>query len=392
MTRLLHGHNVFNVLISLLHHSFGVASTALSGHSTEGNGWTPTDKDVAAAVVYAVSGLCSYDSKTKSHFLNCSAARASTHLELLDRMQIGNVATSPRAAGMSPSSSPSTGSDTGSLFYKLLGAGLCKTHKKPHSVFSVHLLESFLRGTDSGAGGAASRVVLTALIIQALRDSLNCPNTSPDCLPAEVFAALLDALASALLPPLVHHYGDVNPPHSTSQQQQHEIDISPISIANQFSTPAVGKAKLASKSPSKLASSALGLEPVLTIPELTAWVCERYLNVSSTVMCALLRLLARLGDEESYAHVPAARKLHANVLSSEVIVVVWRCIAECVDIEVRSLAVLSMWTILHASESARAVCKQLKASEELEVVDILNVKVVGDVSCRARDVLHELWS
>ncbi|CAE7339700.1 unnamed protein product [Symbiodinium microadriaticum] len=383
MARLVNSLNVYNALIVLLNHYFSIVNTVQprrvaptlqspSPPFSAGNHlevWAPSEKDIAAAVVYAVSGLCCNGTLPKVCFLSCSAARASTHLELTGGAESSSVIT--------PAAASNSSGDLGSLCYRLLTMALFRGNKTPFRVFSVQFLESFMRGVDHGASGAASRIVLSTSIVKALRDSLNCSSASLDCLPPEVFAALLDALASALLPPICQLH-----------QKQREIDVSPCSITDRFRSPTTnGSASLSSKS----ASGASSLEPVITIPELTAWICDRYLRESSTVMCALLRLLARFGDEESYAHVPAARKLHANVLSTKVILVVWRCITESSDIDVRSLAILSMWTILHASESARAVLKRARTSGELVDMDLMKVQVTGELCSRAREVLCQLW-
>jgi hypothetical protein len=376
MLELLEKSNVYNTLVLLLNLSFG------SGHSSQLLGsddqascghklWVPSERDISAAVAYALAGLSFRSSVSKLSLLNCSAGRASTYIALgSNSAEESNavLVTPPRHSLGQQTSSSILSPEFGSLCYRLLSAALYRGHKTPYRVLCVNLLESFLRGIETKTSSAASRIVVSTSIIKALRDSLTCPNSSPDCLPPSVFAALLDALASALLP---------------SQSHLNHISVSPSGVADQWRSSAAASAKSVSCTSS--------LDPVLSVPELAAWVSERYFDDSPMVMSALLRLIGRLGNEKSYAHIAAARKLHANVLSSKVILVVLSCLSANESIDVRSLAALTMWTLLHGSESSRAILKDVQSSIGMPHFDCSSVEVYGELSLKALEVLHDHW-
>ena len=378
---------MFNILVSLFNKAMGPSflsdDKAIPGCSKS---WIPTERDVAALVVYTLSGLCGGSVISKGFVLNCPAARASTHIGY------GNGSSKDASAMVTPPRPPSTfassgtaqsNGDMGSVCYRLLSGALSSRNPTSYRMFCVSLLESFMRGVDGKISSAASRMVVSSSVIKALRDSLSASSpSSSESLPDVVFAALIDALASALLPP-----GNLL---NRSTHPDQFVGASPSSVTNKFASPINGTRQHFSSK--KATSCTAALEPVVSIPELVAWVADRYFYESEQVMCSLLRPMARLGDENSYSNVASSRKLHANVLSNKVLLVIWNCISASESVQVRSFAVLAMWTILQSSESARAILRDLRTSHDISLIDTISqTKVSGEPSLRALDVLCEMW-
>jgi hypothetical protein len=223
------------------------------------------------------------------------------------------------------------GTPSSMLLCRLLSIGL--QHKKvfPNRLLALRLLESLAR--DCAQGSATLRNIIHNDIMTALHNDLKSNSqASAESLPAEIFSALLDALGSVILLPATD---------------------------NTKSTPGTTLT-------ARFQSIALPADSVLSISELVKWTYDRYSSCSIIVL-SLTRFVGRLSCENSVLKnqqwIVTCRKTFAMVLAEEILHVVAATCGPCHCAQVRTIALMTVWFILHRSQRARSFFKRNSQGE-----------------------------
>lgn len=233
------------------------------------------------------------------------------------------------AAGKQACQSAAAGGES-QLPGRLLQLSLLPEQGLATRLLALRLLEMLAR--DSLHGGATLRATVHHDIVQALRNDLKtASHFSADCVPAQVFSGLLDALSSVLLLPMESSASCVQTKTTRVERQTNAI--------------------------SRYQSMATPNKSVLSIPELVKWTYERYCTCPG-ILVSLSRFIGRVGCGNSFIYneqwtVPC-RKTFAVVLSPDVLDVAECCCSPSHPIEVRSPALSTLWFILHRSQRARS--------------------------------------